>query len=423
MKNPSTPSYWSLVWQRFQKNRGAKWSFRVFIALLWIALLNPFIAGDVPIFTKIKGESSFPIFKQYLIDLGLTAKTGKYLDPSSWHETQYDQAIFPIIPYSANYRDTDNIHFKSPFGPQTMKRGQAWHWLGTDKLGKDVAAGIIGGIRVALKVGLISMLIATLIGLFMGGLAGYFGDDGLRLPIVTIALNLIALFFAIHFAFISRSYQLSLKDADGELLKSCLIFIITIACFNVLAKLLLYLPAFKKAITLPLDMLVMRLIEVLNAVPGLLLIIAFSAIFSTKTLWPIILIIGFLSWTGIARFFRGELLKVRNMEFIQASRALGYSDWRILFKHALPNAIGPVIILVAFGIASAILTEAALSFLGIGITEDIQVTWGTMLKVRSNGANWWMSIFPGLAIFVTILTFNLIGEGLKDAIDAKDLVD
>jgi len=114
-------------------------------------------------------------------------------------------------------------------------------------------------------------------------------------------------------------------------------------------------------------------------------------------------------------------LKVRNMEFIQASSALGYSDWRILFKHALPNAIGPVIILVAFGIAGAILAEASLSFLGIGITDDFQVTWGTLLKVPSNGSNWWMSIFPGLAIFVTILTFNLIGEGLKDAIDAKDL--
>ena len=112
------------------------------------------------------------------------------------------------------------------------------------------------------------------------------------------------------------------------------------------------------------------------------------------------------------------------MEFIQASRALGYNNWRILFKHALPNAIGPVIILVAFGIAGAILAEASLSFLGIGVTGDVQVTWGTMLQQgRGNSANWWLSIFPGLAIFVTILIFNLIGEGLKDAIDAKDLTD
>ena len=121
MKKSAPPSYWSLVWRRFQKNRGAKWSFRIFIGMIWIAILNPFIAGDVPIYTKIKGESQFPIFKQYLIDLGLVAKTGQYLDPSSWHEAKYDQAIFPIIPYSANYRDKENIHFTSPFGPQKMK--------------------------------------------------------------------------------------------------------------------------------------------------------------------------------------------------------------------------------------------------------------------------------------------------------------
>jgi len=420
LKNPSTPSYWSLVWQRFQKNRGAKWSFRAFVILLWVAALNPFIAGDVPIYTKIKGESNFPIVRQYLIDLGIAQPTIEYLNPDSWHEQKYDKAIFPIIPYSANYRDRDNVHYTSPFGPQKMKKNQAWHWLGTDSLGKDVAAGIIGGIRVALKVGLLSMLIAIIIGLFMGGLAGYFGDDGLRLPLLTILINGIALFLAIHFGFICRSYQLSLKEADGELFKSILIFLGILLLFNGLAKLLQYLPILQKMVTVPLDMVIMRIIEVINSVPGLLLIIAFSAIFSTATLWPIILIIGFFNWTGIARFFRAELLKVRRMEYIQASKALGFSNWRILFKHALPNAIGPVIILVAFGIAGAILAEASLSFLGIGITSDVQVTWGTMLRDRTISA-WWMSIFPGLAIFVTILIFNLIGEGLKDAIDAKDL--
>ena len=419
MKNPPTPSYWSLVWQRFQKNRGAKWSFRAFILLVWIAILNPFIVGDVPIYTKIKGESNFPIFRQYLIDLGIVHQTGQYLDPDSWHEQKYDQAIFPIIPYSSGYRDRDNIHYTSPFGPQEIKKGQAWHWLGTDARGKDIAAGIISGVRVALKVGLCSMLIALIIGLFMGGLAGYFGDDGLQLPLSTIILNGIACFLGIHFAFVSRSYQLSLQDANGEFLKSLLIFLGIQVLFNVIAKLLQYLPFRQMPITLPLDMLVMRIIEVLNSVPSLLLIIAFAAIFSTSTIWPIILIIGFFNWTGIARFFRAELLKVRNMEYIQASKALGYSNWRILFKHALPNAIGPVIILVAFGIASAILAEATLSFLGIG-TSGGQVTWGTMLNERNVRA-WWVSIFPGLAIFMTILIFNLIGEGLKDAIDAKDL--
>jgi len=420
LQKNTTPSYWSLIWRRFKQHRGARWSFRVFVVLLWIAILNPFLVGDVPIFTKINGEGQFPIFKKYLIDLGLAEKTGPYRIDSYWHEQAYDQVIYPIIPYSSGYRDKENIHYKSPFGPQNGNG--AWHWFGTDKFGRDVAAGIIEGIKVALKVGLLSMLIATIIGLFMGGLAGYFGDERLKAPILTIILNVIAFFAAIHFAFISRSYQLYLKEASGEFLKSTAIFIGIFIFANLLAKGLQKLFKSSKTINIPLDLLVMRLIEVINSIPGILLIIAIAAIFNTNTLWPIILIIGFFGWTSIARFFRAELLRVRNMPYIQAAKAMGFSDWRILIKHALPNAIGPVMILVAFGVASAIKMEAALSFLGIGLDGSTQVTWGTLLRnARDSAANWWMAVFPGLAIFLTVLIFNLMGEGLKQAVDARDI--
>ena len=421
MENSSNQNYWSLIWERFKKNRSARWSFKILLGLFWIALLDPFIAGDVPIFTKIDGKTSFPIFKTYLFDLGLAQKTGNYLNKSYWHEQKYDQVILPIIPYSAAYRDIKNVHFKSPFGPQNIAPNQSWHWLGTDGNGRDVAAGVIGGVRVALKVGLISMFIASIIGLFMGGLAGYFGDDRFQVYWSSLILNLIAFFLAIHFAFISRAYPLGLKDANGELLKSIGIFIGVFLIANLIAKGFQMIPLFQKKVTLPLDLIVMRIVEVLNSIPGLLLIIAFAAIFSAKTLWPIILIIGFLYWTGIARFFRAELLKVRNMEYIQAGKALGFSNWRILFKHALPNAIGPVIILVAFGTAGAILAEAALTFLGVGTKDLAEVTWGSMLRAADNPKHWWIVIFPGLAIFVTVLIFNLIGDGLKEAIDARDI--
>jgi len=332
IENSPTSSYWSLIWRRFKQNRGARWSFRVFVVLLWIAVLNPFLVGDVPIYTKTNGESHFPIFQKYLIDLGLSQKTKPFLDNTYWHEQKFDQAIYPIIPYSSTYRDTKNVHFKSPLGPQNGN--EAWHWFGTDNLGRDVA---------------------------------YFGDDGMKTSLPTIILNILAFFAAIHFAFISRSYQLYAKEASGEFLKSIGIFIGIFLLANLLAKGLQKLTNASKTITIPLDLLVMRLIEVLNSIPGILLIIAFAAIFNTKTLWPIILIIGFFGWTGVARFFRAELLRVRNMQYIQAAKAMGFSDWRILFKHALPNAIGPVMILVAFGIAGAIVTEATLSFLGIGL--------------------------------------------------------
>jgi peptide/nickel transport system permease protein len=130
-------------------------------------------------------------------------------------------------------------------------------------------------------------------------------------------------------------------------------------------------------------------------------------------------VIGFTSWTGISSFIRAELLKVRNLEFIEAAEALGYSKWRILFKHAIPNALSPVLIAIAFGIASAILVESFLSFIGLGIPPEV-LTWGKLLALSRGGkSQLWVAIFPGLAIFLTVTVFNLIGEGLTDALDPR----
>ena len=120
---------------------------------------------------------------------------------------------------------------------------------------------------------------------------------------------------------------------------------------------------------------------------------------------------GFVSWTSIAKFTRAELLRIRKLEYIEAAQAFGYSQFRIVFKHALPNALAPVLIAVAFGVASAIIIEAYLSFIGVGIPDD-QVTWGSLLNMaRDNISAWWIAIFPGTAIFITVTIFNLIGEG------------
>ena len=107
------------------------------------------------------------------------------------------------------------------------------------------------------------------------------------------------------------------------------------------------------------------------------------------------------------------------MEYIQASKALGFSQWRIIFKHALPNALAPALVSIAFGVASAILTESSLSFLGVGVPVDVQ-TWGKMLSAGKSDFNaWWLVIFPGLMIFVSVVCYNLIGEGLREALDPK----
>jgi peptide/nickel transport system permease protein len=127
----------------------------------------------------------------------------------------------------------------------------------------------------------------------------------------------------------------------------------------------------------------------------------------------IMVIIGLTRWTGIARLIRAEILKIKNLNYVESATALGYSNLRILLRHVIPNAMGPVIISISFGIASVILIEAFLSFIGIGLPPDIP-TWGSMLNMgRQNPTDWWMALFPGLAIFVTVLTFNLLGDGLS----------
>ena len=163
----------------------------------------------------------------------------------------------------------------------------------------------------------------------------------------------------------------------------------------------------------------MRLIEIVNAIPALFLLLAAVAILEKPSIISVMVIIGLLRWTSIARFIRAELLRVRSLEFIEAAEAMGYSDWRIIIRHAIPNAIAPVLITIAFGVASAILIEAFLSFLGIGLEND-EITWGLLLSfARESTTSWWLAIFPGLAIFVTVTLFNLIGDGLTEALDSK----
>ncbi|MCX6141137.1 MAG: ABC transporter permease [Candidatus Kapabacteria bacterium] len=167
------------------------------------------------------------------------------------------------------------------------------------------------------------------------------------------------------------------------------------------------------------DLLISRLIEVVITFPRFFLIITIVALVEQGTLWLIMGLIGLTGWTSIARFMRGEVLRVRNLDYVSAATALGYSTRRIIFRHVMPNAIAPVLIYAAFGIVSAILFESALSFLGFGVPPTV-VTWGSVLhKARASTYSWWLAVFPGLMIFITVSAFNLIGDALRDATDPR----
>ncbi len=249
-----------------------------------------------------------------------------------------DESILPWIPY-----DPKEVSLRSKYQPPNDE-----HWLGTDRLGRDVMSGLVHGTRYALTIGLVSVSISLLIGVVLGALAGYFGG--------------------------------------------CI------------------------------DLLLSRVFELWSAIPGLLLIITASAFFPAS-LFFVMVIIGLTGWVGIARLTRSQFLQVRSNEYVAAARALGYSYARIMFVHILPNAIAPVLVPAAFGVAGAILAESGLSFLGVGVPAE-SITWGAILAgARSNISAWWLVVVPGMAIFLTVTMYNLLGDGLRDALDPKMKID
>lgn len=167
------------------------------------------------------------------------------------------------------------------------------------------------------------------------------------------------------------------------------------------------------------DILLSRIIEVVMCVPTLVLILVLQAMIQQPTIWHTMVILGLTGWTGIARLTRGEFLKLKEMDFVTSARALGAGRLRIMFRHILPNALAPVLVPITFGIAAAIIVEAALSLLGFGAPPP-NPSWGTLLNNgKSNPVMWWLILFPGFAISLTVLAYNLIGEGLQEATDPR----
>jgi peptide/nickel transport system permease protein len=167
------------------------------------------------------------------------------------------------------------------------------------------------------------------------------------------------------------------------------------------------------------DVLITGLIDIMLCFPSFFLILTVVALLPAS-IYNIMIVIGLTSWMGAARFVRAEFLSLRELDFVTAARALGVSDWRIIFRHMVPNAMAPVLVSATIGIATAILTEAGLSFLGFGVPPP-DATWGNIL---SNGKNFlfdapWLTFIPGFAVLIVVLAFNLFGEGLRDVLNPK----
>lgn len=172
------------------------------------------------------------------------------------------------------------------------------------------------------------------------------------------------------------------------------------------------------------DMVIMRFTDVMMVFPGLILVIAVVSVLGPSVL-NVMIVLGILGWTGTTRLLRGQILSVREMDYVLAARAVGVPNVRIMIAHILPNAIAPLLVAATFGIAGAILTEAGLSYLGLGVLPPA-ASWGSMLNAANSitvlERNWWVWIPPGVAVLLTVMAINFIGDGLRDALDPRTTI-
>ncbi len=244
-----------------------------------------------------------------------------------------------LAPWISPYDPTE-VHVDRVLWPPCKE-----HPFGTDELGRDVLSRLIWGGRISLAVGLIAVGIATVIGLLLGALAGYYGGW--------------------------------------------------------------------------IDEVIMRLVDIMLCFPTFFLILAVIA-FLEPSIFNIMAVIGLTSWMGVARLVRAEFLSLKERGFVLAARAIGAPSIRIIFSHILPNAMGPVLVWMVLGTGNAILVESALSFLGIGIQPPVP-SWGNMLSSGKDYLEvaYWLSLFPGMAILLAVLGYNMLGEGIREMLDPK----
>ncbi|MBP6640164.1 MAG: ABC transporter permease [Bacteroidia bacterium] len=416
--------FWKSAWLRFKKRAVNRIAFRFIVFLAAVALFADFLAYNKPLVCK-KGETIyFPVVADYLADFGFY-KWEKDLINQDWHEMEYEWAFWAPIRYLPADIDYKNQRVMSPFAKQRVSSWKRWHFMGTDRDGRDVISGLIHGTRISLTIGLVATGIAGIIGMILGSIAGYYGDTRFQLTTAGMILGFLGIVLGYFYGFQVRGLLLSEALAKGpmaifpQFLLSILILCGTTALFIQLARPFKNVPFLGKRRDVWLDMIISRVIEIFSTIPTLLLIITVMALTEKRSIFFIMVIIGVLGWTGVARFTRAEMLRTRSQEFMEAARSMGFNNFRLMFRHALPNSLASVVVVLTFSVAGAIGLEAALSFLGIGVPDNV-VTWGSLLRAsRSSLSAWWLSVFPGMAVFCTVIAINVIGEGFRDALDPK----
>ncbi|MDH5718130.1 MAG: ABC transporter permease [Spirochaetia bacterium] len=322
-------------------NRMTTFAYVIIILFIFIAIFSNFLSSSFPI-VLWNNQSGHELPASPLLKAMFSEKEKIKLENIDFKELSRQNkisAVYTIIPYSAYEKNLEKI-LEAP------SYGRFGNYLGTDELGRDVAARLIHGAKNSMMVGLIAVGISLVFGIIIGALAGYFGGK--------------------------------------------------------------------------VDLIISRVIEIVICFPTLILIMAVLAILK-PSLYKIMIVIGLTRWTGVARVIRGEFLKRKKEDFVMASRLVGASHLRLIFIHLLPNSLAPVIVMTSFGVASVVLLESGLSFLGIGIQLP-EPSWGQILNTSRDYIDfaWWLTLYPGILIFLTVVSYNLLGDHLRKVFNPRE---
>ena len=365
---PPSRSPWAETWHLLRKNRMAYTGLVIFLVFFVVA-----VAG-----------------------LAVTSGHDPVLDPA---RVRLQEKLRP--PFASPKADTLRAEELPALGIYV---------LGTDDLGRDVFARMLQGAWVSLTVGFVAVGIAVGIGILLGGISGYYGRTYIQFGHILFWLLVVVATVMVFQKNVATAAVLLIAAVVGWIWK------------KQHDRRRLPLPVYLKWIALPtmrVDTLIMRAVDIMLCFPSFFLILTVVALLP-PSIYNIMVIIGLTSWMGTTRFVRAEFLSLREQDFVAAARALGISDARIIFRHIMPNAVAPVLVSATLGIASAMLTEAGLSFLGFGVPPP-HATWGNIL---SDGKAFifdapWLTFAPGLVILIVVLAFNLFGEGMRDILNPK----
>lgn len=361
-----------------------KWASSLLLMFVLIAIFSPFLANDTAIVCREQGGWSF----------------------FSKNDTDDGFCLRPLIPYGPQRTDVERYVSTSPFSEQATLNWRDRHWLGTDRLGRDVAAGMIHGTKIGLQIGFLSIFIAFIIGVSLGMISAYYKDTGIKFHISQFILGAMTLFLIGFYGY----YQWYLQSFSWWILTISFSILIT---FNIILHYTIKKIGWSQKINFPLDTLLVKAIEIRKSFPGLFILLALTSLITTPSVWSIIIIISLLIWTDFARYARAETLAVNEENYIISAKVLGLGHWRILYHHILPNILPTLTVVACFSISGALILESSLSFLGLGLPVE-QVTWGKMMAEGRNMYEWWLVVFPGLALFLIVLSLNTIAEEIND---------